>query len=424
MKKRFSVILALVILALAVIQLPLAAYADITMVEVTKGASIRSKPGYDGAKLTLAKAGEQYLHLGTEGSWYALQMQDGRTGYLPADSCRLVTAAGIPTGSTQDAYASILNALKKQSGFEQNLPATFSGKTVMAIYYDTEGKPKEVSTESLAEKDDFWQIPKEVLAADMKEADWALLVYPTLPTGEDEPIRVNVFAVDVRNTVFYAPYTAGERETRLANGEESCELTPMLEDVRDIVFYAEWEKAMRVANDEDYQAGLQYMKEEKYFSAYESFGMSSLDEAREMAEQCVQKWPRTGEIWHNPAFKSNSMELTVSVNQSDEHAMLVRIYQKDQLAACLFIGGTGRATAKLPAGTYVIKDGVGTEWFGLKEAFGRNGSYETMTFGDDDAEEVRLQANHAYTITINVSDHTPGADSVGSEYEDWESFAD
>ena len=84
MKKRFSVILALVILALAVIQLPLAAYADITMVEVTKGASIRSKPGYDGDKLTLAKAGEQYLHLGTEGSWYALQMQDGRTGYLQA----------------------------------------------------------------------------------------------------------------------------------------------------------------------------------------------------------------------------------------------------------------------------------------------------------------------------------------------------
>ena len=425
MKKSISVILSLVLLLMAVCLAPLTeASAETAMVEVTKNASIRSKPGFDGDKIILAKAGSQYLYLGTEGSWYAIQMDNGKTGYLPQDSCRLTAAPGIPTRNAKDTFSSMINTLKKQGKFEPELPDVFYGKTAIGVYYDLDGKPEELSTEILAEEQSYWSIPVELLAENIGEADWALLVYPEITGEEDDPIRVNVFAADLRNSVFYAPYTLEDRETRLENDERSYEMDPTLRGMKEFVFYSKWEAAFRLANDEDYQEGLRLMKEERYFSAYEAFRRSDLDEAAEMAEKCVQKWPRTGEIWHNSSVKGSNMQLTVQVNQPDDRAMLIRIYTKGVQAACLFIGGTGKATAKLPAGTYTIKDGVGTEWYGLREAFGRYAAYETMTFDDYGTTEVKLQSGHAYTITVNVSDIDPNADSVGSEYQDWEGFAE
>lgn len=419
MKKSISVVLSLLLLLLVAIP----AFAGVTMVEVTKGASIRSQPNFNGNKIKLANAGSQFVYLGTEGSWYEVQVDADTKGYLPKDSCKLITAPGIPTGSAKDAFSNMILSLNNPSGFRTDYPDSFSGKTALAVYYDLGGKASEYSTEMLASDGYYWSIPEELLAADMKEADWALLIWPTLPTGEDEPIRVNVFAVDMKNTEYYAPYEMDDRVTVLENGDSSYELDSTLRGMEESIFYTKWEHMSRLANDEDYQAGLQYLKEEKYYSAYESFQMCSyLDEAAEMAESCIRSWPKTGEIWHNSSVKGNNVQLTVSVNQDSDRAMLVKIYKGDTHVSSLFIGGTGRATAKLPAGTYTIKDGVGTQWFGTKEAFGRYGNYETMTFGESESEQVQLKSGHSYTITVNVTDPDPTADSVGAEYQDWEGF--
>ena len=424
MKRSISAVVSLILLLMAVLCLPVTASGEVKMVRVTKGASIRSQPGFKGDKIEMATVGSEYMYLGEVNGWYEIQVNATTTGYLPTNSCKLVTAAGIPTGSAQDAFSNIISVLQAGNGFVAEIPETFAGKTAIAAYYDFTTKPQELSTEALAESGNFWSIPEDVLAAQMSDADWALLLYPTITSEEDDPVKVNVFPVDIKNVVFYTPYVAGDRATVLQNGETTCDLDSMLVDLDETVFFPKWERSFQLANDEYYQTGLQYLNEGKFYSAYESFRMSSLEEAQEKAETCIQAWPATGQIWHNSSVKGTNMELTVSVNQDEDRAMIVKIYKGDVHAATLFIAGTGKATTKLPAGTYTIKDGVGTQWFGANEAFGRDGAYETMTFGDDGTSQVQLKSGHAYTITINVTNPDPNADSVGSEYQDWEGFGD
>ncbi len=126
-------------------------------------------------------------------------------------------------------------------------------------------------------------------------------------------------------------------------------------------------------------------------------------------------------------WKDNSLgagtQLTIKVNGEPDVAMHVKIYQKNgNLAAMLFIGGTGSASTWLPGGTYVIKDGTGRDWYGQEDSFGYYGDYEVMTFDDYGTTEVDLQAGYSYTITINVQNASPDASNVGSMYDDYEDF--
>ena len=178
-------------------------------------------------------------------------------------------------------------------------------------------------------------------------------------------------------------------------------------------------------DDEAYQAGLKYYAEGKYFSAYESFMNSDAGEdAEAQMQKCIQKWPKNGEVWRSKDAKAKNVELTFRIDQAEDRAYFVRLYKDGQPVSYLFIGGPGKVTVKLPNGRYTIKDGSGKQWFGIKEAFGRYGSYETMSFDDAGTTVVNLQYNHSYTITINVADADPDADPIGSEYEDWEGFAE
>ena len=174
--------------------------------------------------------------------------------------------------------------------------------------------------------------------------------------------------------------------------------------------------------DESYYEALAFMKEERWFSAYEAFRKSGAEDAQDRAEACVQPWPASGEISRSVA-SGGKTELTIKVNQRDDHALFVRLIKDGKPASCLFIGGSGSVTVKLPAGKYTIEDGSGRQWFGMKEAFGRGGSYETMTFDDAGTTTVTFKSGGRYTLTINVTEADPDATGVGSEYEDWETFA-
>jgi hypothetical protein len=85
------------------------------------------------------------------------------------------------------------------------------------------------------------------------------------------------------------------------------------------------------------------------------------------------------------------------------------------------LGGTGKAKTSLPAGTYIIKDGTGKNWYGEEEAFGSEGYYEIMTFGNGQ-QEVQLKKNYSPTITVNVQENNPDAEGVGSDWESWSDF--
>ena len=105
--------------------------------------------------------------------------------------------------------------------------------------------------------------------------------------------------------------------------------------------------------------------------------------------------------------------------------MLIRIYKNDAPVSYLFIAGSDTVTVRLPGnGYYVVKDGVGYDWYGIKEAFGREGSYETMTFDENGTESVYLKSNYAYTLSINVSTPDPKGDDVYSEPENWDDFVE
>ena len=420
MKKCVAVIISAVLL-LALL-LPLAASAEITMVEVTKGASIRNKPGYDGDKLTLAQPGSQYLYLGTEGNWYKIQMTSEKTGYLPKDSCRLTSAPGIPTKSAKDAFATIVKSMQQKGSFKADIPDSFYGKTAIAVYYDLGGSAEELSPDEYAKEGSYWSVPEELLATKMDEADWALVIYPTFTDEEGNRIQMNVFAADMKNTEFYGPYNMDDQVTVLENDQCVFELDSTIRGMKEFIIYPRWEKAFRLENDEDYQDGLRYMKEQKYYSAYVSFNMSSLEEAAEMAEKCRQPWPKNGELWHNSAVKGTGMQLTINVNQNEERAMMFKLYKDGVHAATLFVRGNGKATVKLPGGTYKIRQGVGWDWYGLNESFGPEGSYATMTFGENDDTTVKLQSGYSYQITVNTSDYVAPEDRVGTTYDDWGDF--
>ena len=159
-----------------------------------------------------------------------------------------------------------------------------------------------------------------------------------------------------------------------------------------------------------------------YYKARERFEDCYWGDAEERAEKCVQPWPSTGQIWKDNSLGAGT-QLTVKVNGEPDVGMHVKIYQENgNLAAMLFIGGSGSASTWLPGGTYVIKDGTGRDWYGQEDSFGYYGDYEVMTFDDYGTTEVDLQAGYSYTITINVQNASPDASNVGSMYDDYEDF--
>lgn len=339
--------------------------------------------------------------------------------------------AALPAAAedyTRDAFDSFTYMVRDENlGVSEEYPETFAGKALFGIYYDLYSDPLEVSSETLRETGDFYGIPAEVLATSIDDADWAFLIYAeeTGAEGEDElPIQIMIFPVDAKKAVFYKPYELDTRETAIENNGTWYDLGPSIRGWDEFVIYPEWKRA-NMAYDESYRQALQYLKDEKYFSAWEAFNASDAEDAAERAAACIQPWPANGEIWRDRSIGNGNMQLTLTVNQPDEQAMLFRIMKDGEAVSCLFIGGTGSATVMLPGGTYTIKDGTGVEWYGVREAFGWYGSYETMTFGngDEEEEEVELAAGYAYTLQINVDELTEGADGVGSEYTDWGDFA-
>ena len=160
----------------------------------------------------------------------------------------------------------------------------------------------------------------------------------------------------------------------------------------------------------------------RYYKAKDRFEYCYWGDAEERAEKCIQPWPSTGQIWKDSSMGAGT-QLTITVNGEPDVGMHVKIYQQDgKLVSMLFIGGSGSASTWLTGGTYTIKDGTGSDWYGPEDSFGYYGDYQVMTFDDYGTTEVDLQAGYSYTITINVQNASPDASNVGSMYDNYEDF--
>ena len=212
-----------------------------------------------------------------------------------------------PTLSAFSKYAKMLQG--KGASFKDDLPEVFEGKAVIAVYYDLNGDPLELSTEKLAEEGDYWMIPDALLAKNIKEADWALLVYGTDDEYSDWPLSVSCFAVNVKKGIYYAPYDIYSRDTYIGNDEQTYELTGTFSGMDEFVLYQAWaaqngdqprgsSEESESEIDASYQQALEYLKEEKYYSAYEAFNESYADDAYEQAQKCIKPWPKNGVLYN------------------------------------------------------------------------------------------------------------------------------
>lgn len=161
-----------------------------------------------------------------------------------------------------------------------------------------------------------------------------------------------------------------------------------------------------------------------YYTAYDYYMYySSEANAYDRALACIQAWPDKGEVYRKADYNGNQTKLHIKIeNQNEGYASYIKIYDEtgDWISG-LFVSGSGTVTAKLLKGVYTVRIGTGETWYGPLEAFGDEGTYETLLF-DGDAEQVELQSGYEYTLTINTSTSDPEADGVGSEYTDFGDF--
>ena len=123
-------------------------------------------------------------------------------------------------------------------------------------------------------------------------------------------------------------------------------------------------------------------------------------------------------------MKSDKMKLVFTVyEENPEMCRYFEVYDKDKKSVVsLFVAGENSVETWLPGGNYYIKEATGTKWYGEKELFGDEGTYETMIFNEseDDRYVTSLEEGYQWDIKINASE--VNGQNVDSETSDWDSW--
>ena len=181
-----------------------------------------------------------------------------------------------------------------------------------------------------------------------------------------------------------------------------------------------------------YLQGCAYALQGRYYAAKEIFETCDYKDSAARAESCVQEWPGTGEVWHNPNVGGSDVSLTFTVNSTGAAKGTCFYMYTDTgvMTSAVLVTGSDSATTYVPAGTYRIKAGAGDEWYGKTDAFGREGVYQFMSFGDEeDMENYDPSARYkaelqpgSYELTINASEVSEDSTGVGETDVDWDSW--
>ncbi len=174
----------------------------------------------------------------------------------------------------------------------------------------------------------------------------------------------------------------------------------------------------------DYIRGCVLGLQGKHYSAGQAFTDSAWGDWEARAEACAQAWPKSGQLYRDPGVKGGDARLTVQFNGDGKTALLVKVCASDGAPVCaLFIGGSGKANAALPAGSYLIRYGVGGIWYGEAEAFGPGGRYAIVTFPGG-GRELELEKKGALTLTATAQGVSVDGGDAGTESEAWERFCE
>ncbi len=348
----------------------------------------------------------------------------------------LLLALALLLGAAQSAYADdTMDALTSFAYCSQGgiVPALsyapdMEGKALIAVFYDDFDTPLATSMQAARDGTDFYGIPAAFLAKSIEDAAWALIVIP-LYTDDGSAVWAGVFCVDLKTITYFEPYGTYEQNTILRlPGKGEWDMTDSLEAINEEFFVPRHAATYISPAERDYlyDRGLECLEQELYFSAWEWFIESETPGADELAENCIQPWPKNGEVWRKDGIGKGDMELTIDVNQPDGTAYFARLYLDGEHVSDLFVGGTGSATVRLPGGNYTIKDGSGSTYFGVREMFGRYASYETLEFDDEGTTVAYLQKGHSYVLSINIAEteRDPDGQDVYSSDEYFENMVE
>ena len=307
------------------------------------------------------------------------------------------------------------------------------GRLLIAVYEDGSNDAPRLSCDE-ADSSGYHGIPADMLAAGFADAQTVILVYPT--EMSNIPLQTYIYTticvIDQIRHACYKSWTAGSKkkiETMTINlgpglgtvggkSDVSMDVDKAMEQVKDRL-----EQVAAAADESLYRQAEQHYGDELFFTAHQEFLDSKWGDWNERAAACVQPWPENGEVWKNYLVPAAGTQLTIQVNQPEDSAFFARLYRDGEAYCGLFIGGSGEATADLPGGTYSIKVGSGSTWFGGRELFGKHAAYQAMIFDENGTETVELESGRAYTLSINVEKIDKGT-GVGSEEETWENIVE
>ena len=341
-------------------------------------------------------------------------------------------------GETEDAFQKAVATVnswyaKVKDGSAKRLSGdpVYVPKLVIAVYDSEDDQTPALSLAGGDEDESgyFSNIPEGWLASSIDEASCIVLVHQTgvkigSYTSGLDCIRTltQISVIDLVDKGAYAPYPAYSadppysiRRASEAGGDYKPE-TAMEELVEKLT-------SLNPSGDKaKYDQAKKLYKDKKFYSASVAFGESLYKDWRKQRTACVQKWPKNKEIWRNSKVKGSAVKLTIQIKGKDKKtATVVRIYKGSTAASYVFISGNGKATVKLPVGTYTIKSGSGQTWYGTKEFFGKYGAYVTHIFNSGTSKTIQLKKNYRYTLTLGGS--SGSGEGVESEDESWENFS-
>lgn len=176
----------------------------------------------------------------------------------------------------------------------------------------------------------------------------------------------------------------------------------------------------------EYLAGLAFWIRGEFYDASVHFEVCGRDDADALVNACKQPWPATGILYQNPNYYAQDTHLIIQVESRDPaYAGLYKIVaQNGDTAANLFIAGANAADVWLPGGIYSLKEATGKNWYGNRDLFGKDASYETMLFYEFEGQNelTYLESGYEWIITVNISQANPDGTNVGSQWTDYGAF--
>lgn len=169
---------------------------------------------------------------------------------------------------------------------------------------------------------------------------------------------------------------------------------------------------MDCSNAQSYKVAMEHFEAEEYGDAYSAFmALGSFKDSANMAAQCIQDLPETGEKYHNEDYASHQCEFTID-NTGFKNTLIKLYTAGGDLVCTVFIRADESATLNLPAGTYTMNQAYGDNWFGDTDLFGNEGRYWKCKVSG--SYEFTLESGNGYTM----SSQTEGGAGVTNESTD------